>query len=69
MANMGDRLGARFMMHNLSLLRFEAGQRRKIVGLLRTLESQLIAALYAHDPTGWPARRFSKRAWKPCSCR
>jgi SPP1 gp7 family putative phage head morphogenesis protein len=61
--NLADDLSDRFLTHTIDVLRFEAHERAKVLALLKQLESQLIAALYAHDPTGvartaWQQRRL-----------
>src|SRR4051794_5410197 len=50
-----------FMERAMDLLRLESGTRYKVIALLDTLETDLIAALANIDPTG-PARVLYQRA-------
>ena len=57
---LSDEFADAFVFRNIDIMRFEASERRRVVGLLRELEAELIAALKDVDPTE-PARVSAQR--------
>ena len=60
MPSLADTVNDRFITRSISLLRIEAGIRRKVIAMLKKLESELAAQVARIDPTGVAATSYQK---------